>query len=293
MAKPKISLEQWRTLHAVIDCGGFAQAADFLHRSQSSVSYTVSKLQDQLAIPILMIKGRKAHLTEDGKIILDYSRQLVEDASKLESLAAHLNSGWEAEITLVVDNVFPTDLLMQVLKRFKSVSKGTQIKFKEAVLSGIIETLHNNEADIVIANHVPPDYLGNLVTEVEFIAVASPDHELHKTDKLLIQHDLIKYLQIIIKDSGSHKPVNEGWQGANQRWTVSSFETAITMLKNNLGYCWLPVHQIQSALDCGDLKPLNLNHGQHFKIQLYLLSAPRTGPAAQLLAKLFIDSAHA
>ncbi|HCW95511.1 MAG TPA: LysR family transcriptional regulator, partial [Pseudomonas sp.] len=42
MKVPRVTLEQWRTLQAVIDSGGFAQAAEVLHRSQSSVSYTVA-----------------------------------------------------------------------------------------------------------------------------------------------------------------------------------------------------------------------------------------------------------
>ena len=40
--------------------GGFAQAAEALHRSQSSVSYTVARMQDQLGVPLLRIDGRKA-----------------------------------------------------------------------------------------------------------------------------------------------------------------------------------------------------------------------------------------
>ena len=48
MKVPRVTLEQWRTLQAVIDSGGFAQAAEVLHRSQSSVSYTVARMQEQL-----------------------------------------------------------------------------------------------------------------------------------------------------------------------------------------------------------------------------------------------------
>jgi len=59
---PRVSLEQWRTLQAVIDCGGYAQAAVQLHRSQSSVSYAVKRLQQQLGISLMHIEGRKAVL---------------------------------------------------------------------------------------------------------------------------------------------------------------------------------------------------------------------------------------
>lgn len=48
MNSPKVTLDQWRALQAVIDHGGFAQAAEKLHRSQSSVSYAVNRLQELL-----------------------------------------------------------------------------------------------------------------------------------------------------------------------------------------------------------------------------------------------------
>ena len=54
----KTSLEQWAVLAAVVDQGGFAQAAETLHRSQSAVSYAVGRLQEALEVPLLAIQGR-------------------------------------------------------------------------------------------------------------------------------------------------------------------------------------------------------------------------------------------
>ena len=63
MSLPRTTLEQWAVLAAVIDRGGFAQAAAALHRSQSAVSYAVARLQELLDTPLLSLKGRKAVLT--------------------------------------------------------------------------------------------------------------------------------------------------------------------------------------------------------------------------------------
>ena len=63
----KTSLEQWAVLAAVVDEGGYAQAAAALHRSQSAVSYAVGRLQEELDVPLLVIEGRKAVLTQIGR----------------------------------------------------------------------------------------------------------------------------------------------------------------------------------------------------------------------------------
>ena len=65
----KVSLDQWRALQAVVDYGGYAQAAAQMHRSQSSVSHAVSKLQAQLGVPLLRIEGRRAVLTTAGEVV--------------------------------------------------------------------------------------------------------------------------------------------------------------------------------------------------------------------------------
>ena len=122
---PRVTLEQWRVFQAIIDQGGYAQAAAHLHRSQSAISYSMSKLQEQLGISLLKIEGRKALLTEQGEILLHRSRQLIDEASEIENFAHHLSQGREAEIKLVVDAAFPNEILMRALSEFARQSQGT------------------------------------------------------------------------------------------------------------------------------------------------------------------------
>ena len=68
MAAPRITLEQWRALLAVVDAGGYARAAKVLHKSQSSVTYAVQQLESQLGVKAFKIEGRKASLTPTGDV---------------------------------------------------------------------------------------------------------------------------------------------------------------------------------------------------------------------------------
>ena len=55
----KTTLEQWRMFKAVVEYGGYAQAADAIHKSQSTISYGVHKLQEQLGVQLLEVEGRQ------------------------------------------------------------------------------------------------------------------------------------------------------------------------------------------------------------------------------------------
>lgn len=295
MSLPKTSLEQWAVLQAIIDHGSFAAAAEALHRSQSAISYTVAKLQEQLGVPLLQIDGRRAQLTEIGRVLLKRAGNLLHDAQQLEQLAHSMASGWEPEIQLVVDLAFPTQVLLQALQRFAPLCRDTRVQLKEVVLSGADEALLAGAADLVIGGRVPAGYLGDPLLQVEFVAVAHPQHVLHQLQRELTSDDLARELQVVIRDSGTRAPIDSGWLGAVQRWTVSSLATSLSVVSAGLGFAWLPCHQIQPQIDAGLLKPLPLNTGQRRSATMYLMfGQPQlAGPATRQLAAVLREVAAA
>lgn len=287
MTHPRVTLDQWRTLAAVVDHGGFAQAAEHLHRSQSSVSYTVAKLQEQLGMQLLVMEGRRAQLTRTGTLLLNRGRQLVEEALRLERLAHSVGSGWEPVVRLVVDAAFPGDLLMAALKAFEPLSRGSRVQLNEVVLSGADEALVEGEANLVIGSTLPPGFLGDTLVQIEFVAVAHPQHTLHRLGRALTQADLKRELHVVIRDSGHRQPRDSGWLGGEQRWTVTHLDTAVAAVRSGLGFGWLPLHQVRHLLEEGTLVPLPLREGGRYRSQLYLIpgqpEAP--GPATLELAR--------
>jgi DNA-binding transcriptional LysR family regulator len=289
MKAPRVSLEQWRTLQAVVDHGGFAQAAQALHRSQSSISYTVARMQEQLGAPLLRIEGRKAVLTEAGTMLLRRSRQLLKQASQLEELALHMEQGWEAEVRLVVDAAYPTARLVQALSAFMPQSRGCRVRLREEVLSGVEEVLREGATDLAISSLMIPGYLGSELCTVEFIAVSHPQHPLQLLQRQLTASDLENHMQVVIRDSGRSQPRDIGWLGAEQRWTVGSLPTAATFVSSGLGFAWLPRHLIERELACGLLKELPMQQGgsRNPSFSLYANKDKPLGPATQILVELF------
>ena len=288
MKAPRVTLDQWRTLQAVVDHGGFAQAAEALHRSQSSVSYTVARMQEQLGAPLLRIDGRKVVLTEAGEVLLRRSRQLVKQASQLEELAHHMEQGWEAEVRLVVDAAYPTANIVRTLSAFMPQSRGCRVRLREEVLSGVEDVLHEGSADLAISALNITGYLPIELGEVDFIAVAHPEHPLHRLQREVTFQDLEGQMQVVIRDSGRVQPRDAGWLGAEQRWTVGSLPTARTFVSSGLGFAWLPRHLIVRELAEGLLKPLPMEQGGTRRPRFFLYSNKDRvlGPATQILIDL-------
>src|SRR5262249_32647311 len=113
MSEPRITLDQWAALVAVVDAGGYAKAAQKLHKSQSSVTYAVQQVQSLLGVKAFEIKGRKAELTPSGQLLYRRARVLLDEAASLEKAAKSASAGWEAEIAIAAEMVFPAWLLLR------------------------------------------------------------------------------------------------------------------------------------------------------------------------------------
>src|SRR5258706_3621634 len=102
----RITLEQWQALQAVVDHGGYARAAEALHKSQSAVTYAVQKVESLLGVKAFEIHGRKAVLTEAGQVLYRRARTLVEEAVALERGTSGMTAEWKPEMRLAVEVIF-------------------------------------------------------------------------------------------------------------------------------------------------------------------------------------------
>ena len=287
-AAPRISLEQWRTLLAVVDAGGYAQAATALHKSQSAVTYAVQKIEQQLKVKLFAIEGRKARLTSDGQVMYRRAQALLEEAGAVESAAHTLAAGWESELSLAVEIIFPTWLLLKCFERFGNEHPDTRIELYETVLSGTEEALLQRRVAIAIGSYIPSGFVGDALMPVRFLAAAHPEHPLHKLGRELTARDLRRYRQLVIRDSGTARSRSAPWLGAEQRWTFSNKATSIHAALAGQGFAWFAEDTIRSELAQGLLKPLPLREGREQWAELYLLYADRdqTAPGAARLAEI-------
>ena len=287
MPAPRITLDQWRALLAVVDAGSYARAAAALHKSQSSVTYAVQQLESQLGVKAFEIKGRKARLTPTGELLYRRARYLLDEASGLEQSAQRLSAGWEAEIRLAVETVFPTWLLVECLDRLGRESPQTVIEVVESVLGHRTDALARGEADLAIFGSVPPGFLGEPLMHLRFVIAAHPDHPLHRLGRKLTMRDLRGHRHLVVRESSPERATPTSLE-ATQRWTVSQLTTSIEAARSGFGFAWLPEEMIREELRNGTLKPLALREGGERFADLYLIFADpeHAGPATQRLAEI-------
>jgi len=283
----KITLDQWATLVSVVESGGYARAAAQLHKSQSTLTYAIQKLEDRLGVKAFQIRGRKAVLTPTGEVLYRRGKALVEGAARLEHAARELAQGWEPEIRLAVEVIFPTWLLLESLDRFAQERPDTRIELLETVLGGNEEALVQRKVHLAIGPVVPAGFVGDVLLPVRFVCMAAPAHALHQLGRPVTLDDLRRHRHLVIRDSGVQR-ADRGAFLNESRWTVTSKATSIRAAVMGLGYAWYPEDSVREELERGALKPLALREGGERVATLYLVYAERdtAGPGTRRLAQI-------
>jgi DNA-binding transcriptional LysR family regulator len=139
------TLDAWEILQAVVQLGGFGPAAKKLNRSQSTISYAIGRLQEQLGVRLFEIHGRKAQLTEAGRVLLADVEPHLAGFHELEQRARVMASGGASEIRISVDSIFPDDRLFGVLAAFSRSFPRVRLQLRQGTfLSADSEfSLHN------------------------------------------------------------------------------------------------------------------------------------------------------
>jgi DNA-binding transcriptional LysR family regulator len=284
---PKITLDQWAALVSVVESGSYAKASEHLHKSQSTLTYAIQKLEELLDVKVFELQGRRSVLTQAGMLLYRRAKSLIEEAGRVERTAAELARGWEAEIRLAVEIIYPTWLLLRCLQKFSEERPDTRIELVESVLGGTDEALLQHKVDFAIGPSIPAGFTGDLLMPVLGVCAAAPSHPLHRLGRPLTLEDLRPYRHLIIRDTGVQRDRVVGWQNEN-RWTVSSKATAIRAAVMGLGFAWFVEDMIREELEQGSLARLPLREGAERTGSLFLIYPDREacGPGARRLVEI-------
>ena len=297
MKNPHVSLEQWLAFKTVVDCGSYAMAAQTLNKSQSSISYAIARLNEQLPQPVLILDGRKAVMTDAGQVLYRHAERLLNQASQAEAIASSLALGFESEVAIAVDVLVEVGSLVCAFEEFSQEFPHTRIRVLETSLSGTTEALLEKTADLVIGTKTPPGFQSRPLLQVKLIAVAAPGHPLVKNREDVSELELRSMRQVVLGDTGTFREQDSGWLQADQRWTVSHFSTSIKLLRSGLVFAFLPQNWIEEELAEGSLQRIPLAPSMDRLLQVHMMLADNqaAGPATKALYETIFEklSAHA
>jgi DNA-binding transcriptional LysR family regulator len=254
----KLSLDALQILDSIDRRGSFASAGKELHKVPSTISYTVSKLEQDLGVQLFDRIGPRAHLTEAGVALLDEGRHLLRAARELEMRVRRVASGWEAELTVAVDSLFQPALLAEDVRAFGGVAEQTRVRLISEALSGTWEALLDRRADLLVGAAGEGPSGGGYVVEpmgvVRFVFAVAPGHPLAAEEAPLGREELAAHCAIAVADSARRLlPRTVGLLMGQETITVPDTVSKFRLQCAGLGFGFLPEPYVQAAVAQGRL----------------------------------------
>ncbi|AKZ62625.1 LysR family transcriptional regulator [Herbaspirillum hiltneri N3] len=254
----RISLDALLILDAIDRRGSFSAAGLELHRVPSTISYTVSKLEQDLGVQVFERQGPKVVLTRAGEELLKEGRYLLKAAEDLEHRVRRVASGWETEFTIGLDSLFSAASLEPDIVAFYQVADRTRLRIARESLAGTWEALLDRRVDLLIAapgeGPAGGGYVAEQIGTVKFVFVVAPHHPLAKMDKVLSKADLHPYRAISVADSARKMaPRTVGLLFGQDTLTVPDMRSKYALQLAGVGFGFLPEPCVQKSIASGAL----------------------------------------
>ncbi len=239
------SLDQLQVFAAVVDTGSFSAAARRMNRAQSAVTYAVQKLEEQVGGSLFDRAGYRPALSDTGRALLPRVRRILEEAAALDAQARSIAGGLEPELSIVVDSMFPMEMLTSALADFHARYPTVPPRLYVETLGAAVERIVGGSADLGVVTEFAasgPGLERDAVAEVDLVAVAAPDHPLAELKGELEPDDMRNHVQLVLTDRSSLTAGRDHGVYASTTWRIADLGAKHEMLRAGLGWGSLPGH---------------------------------------------------
>ncbi|KQW21284.1 LysR family transcriptional regulator [Afipia sp. Root123D2] len=143
-----LDLDLLRSFVAVVDAGGFTRASERVHRTQSTVSQQIKRLEDDFGRVLLNRNGKTITPTEDGERLLSYARRILSLAEEARDVLARPSS--EGAVRLGIPEDFAAYRLTKLLARFARSRPGLRLDVRADQSKYLRRDLERGELDLAL-----------------------------------------------------------------------------------------------------------------------------------------------
>jgi DNA-binding transcriptional LysR family regulator len=143
-----LDLELLRSFVSVVDAGGFTRAGERVHRTQSTVSQQIKRLEDDVGQPLLIRSGKDVTPTEAGERLLSYARRLLALAEEARDVLAR--PGHEGAVRLGIPEDFAAYRLTELLATFSRSRPGLRLDVRADQSTYLRRDLERGDLDLAL-----------------------------------------------------------------------------------------------------------------------------------------------
>lgn len=276
-----LDLDLLRSFVSVVDAGGFTRAGERVHRTQSTVSQQIRRLEEDFGRPLLLRSGKQVLPTEEGERLLSYARRILALADEARDVVAR--PAGDGMIRLGVPEDFAAYRLAEVLSEFARARPGLRLDVRCDLSVNLRRDLQRGEFDLALVKRDAGEAGGIAAWPERLAWIGSRKHPLDTRGKSV---PLVAFPQgCLYRNRAIHALEAEGrpWHVAYCSSNLAGIQAAVS---GGLGVsilsegAILPDHLVLGVED--GFPPIS-------STELALLAAPEAGAAVRSLAAMLVE----
>ena len=260
-----LTLRQLQVFEKVASHLNYSRAAEELYLSQPAVSMQIKQLEENIGLPLFEQMGKKIFLTEAGRELFHYSRNIAQQLAEMEAVFDEMKGLEQGKLTLSVVNTanyFTPRLLAKFCQMHPNINVILQVANRDAVL----KQLADNSTDLAIMGQ-PPDGLdisAEPFMDNPLVVIAAPGHPLARLKR-------VKFAQLA-QETFLSREQGSGTRSAMERifaehhiqprisMEMETNESIKQAVQAGMGLGILSLHSIELELEIKRLAMLNVEN---------------------------------
>jgi LysR family transcriptional regulator, low CO2-responsive transcriptional regulator len=260
-----LTLRQLQVFEAAATLLNYTLAAKQLYLSQPAVSMQIKQLEESIGLPLFEQMGKKIFLTEAGRELFHYSRNITQQLAEMEAVFDEMKGMGQGRLTLSVVNTanyFTPQLLARFCRRYPGINVNLHVANRDAVL----QQLADNSTDLSIMGQPPDgmDVSAELFLDNPLVVIAAPDHPLAKLKRVKFARLATETFLSREKGSGTRSAMERIFAEHKIQPHISmemeTNEAIKQAVQAGMGLGILSLHSIELELETGRLAMLNVEH---------------------------------
>ncbi len=271
-----LDLELLRSFVSVVDAGGFTRAGERVHRTQSTVSQQIKRLEDDIGLPLLNRSAKDVTPTEAGERLLSYARRLLSLAEEARDVVARPDQ--EGAVRLGIPEDFAAYRLTKLLAAFSRSHPQLRLDVRADQSLNLRRDLEHGELDLSLLKR-DANEKGGIASWPERVHWVTS--KAHPIDAKILSVPLIGFPAGCLYRTRAIHAIESAGRPWHMAYTSSSLSGIQAAVAAGLGLSILSEMAIQS-----DHRVLTAKDGfaPIERTQLALVAAPDASPATLRLA---------
>lgn len=250
------------TFIQVAELSNFTKAAQILGYSQSTISFQIKQLEQELDCQLFERINHTVALTERGRELLNYAHQItrlaedmIDDAKEQTEIHGH--------IRLAMADSLCSSLLGEPYVEFRQRYPGITLQITPAGTGEMLRLMNHNEADAIMTldSHVyNADYVIVGEEEIKTYVIAAPSHPLASVSKLTVRDLLDQPFILTEKDMSYRRLLDEHLASASLEvrpvLELGRTDLICNLVEQGIGISFLPEYVIRDRIEAGTLVTL-------------------------------------